>query len=58
MVKIVFEFLSESNVWTPAGTRSESNQNYITKRLTELAKSHNGKRVRARYSNGTIIDIL
>ena len=58
MVKIVFEFLSESNVLTPAGTSSESNQNYITKRLTELAKSHNGKRVRARYSNGTIIDIL
>ena len=58
MVKIVFEFLSESNVWTPAGTSSESNQNYITKRLTELAKSHNGKRVRARYVNGGIIDIL
>lgn len=58
MAKIIFEFLSESNVWTHCGNTFEVNNNYITKRLTELSKSHNGKRVRARYANGGIIDIL
>ena len=58
MENIIFEFLSESNVWTHCGNSFESNNNFISRRLIELSKNHNGKRVRARYVNGGIIDIL
>ena len=58
MAKIIFEFLSDGNVWYPCGTTFETNNNYITQRLGQLSKSHSGRRVRARYVNGGIIDIL
>ena len=58
MDKIIFEVLSDSNVWSHCGNTFETNNNYITERLGQLSKSHRGRRVRARYVNGGIIDIL
>ena len=57
MTLIVFEFLSSGGVWTQCGSTSDGNPNYVSMRLNQLHKQYN-TRVRARYANGGIIDLI
>ena len=55
--RILIQFQDINGNWLTANTIDDSNGQYVSARMNEVSSSQPGKRVRAIYEGGALIDV-
>lgn len=56
--RVLIQFQDISGNWLTENSIDDDNGQYVYQRMSEIARSRPGKRVRAVYERGGVIDIM
>jgi hypothetical protein len=56
--RVLIQFQDITGNWLTVNSIDDDNGQYVYQRMSEVARSYNGKRVRAIYERGGVIDIM